>query len=299
MQNYILYRIATIVTFGIIASRLIAGDPDYGVVKENKQRKALVIATNITIYPCTFIGLNELWYKNYNKSSFHFFDDRKEWLQMDKMGHSYSTYWLSRATFETYSWAGFDKRSAIAIAASSSWVFVSSVEVFDGFSSHWGASLSDLGANTIGTALFLVQQVTLNSHPITLKYSYYPSHYASKRPDILGANIPQRLLKDYNAQTYWMSVNLKATTSIDKLPPWLNIALGYGAEGMLSGNEDDFVLYPNERRYRQYYLSLDIDLQRIKTKNKVLKRILWLSNMVKIPFFSLEFSKHGSRIVVR
>src|SRR4051812_42271731 len=53
----------------------------------NKKRIACIIGTEATLYAGSLIGLNELWYKNYPRSSFHFFNDNKEWLQMDKVGH--------------------------------------------------------------------------------------------------------------------------------------------------------------------------------------------------------------------
>ena len=43
------------------------------------------------------------------------------------------------------------------------------------------------------------------------------------------------MLKDYNAQTYWFSANLKSFFPEIKFTAWLNVAVGYGAEGMFGG----------------------------------------------------------------
>jgi len=47
-----------------------------------------------------------------------------------------------------------------------------------------------------------------------------------------------------------------------RFPKWLNVAVGYGAEGMVGSYYNPSNL-PHFDRYRQYYLSLDIDFTRI------------------------------------
>jgi hypothetical protein len=80
-----------------------------------------------------------------------------------------------------------------------------------------------------------------------------------------------------------------------KIPKWLNIAVGYGADGMLTGNNEpiDMNLFPNQNRIRQYYLSLDIDLSRIQTKSRLLSSIFEVINFIKIPAPTLEINDKG------
>ena len=85
-----------------------------------------------------------------------------------------------------------------------------------------------------------------------------------------------------------------------KFPRWLNLALGYGAEGMISGKPG--YVYINAQgntmefeRYRQYYFSLDIDLTRIKTRSHFLKTIFETISFIKIPAPALEFNKNGMK----
>ncbi|NJM25235.1 MAG: DUF2279 domain-containing protein, partial [Bacteroidia bacterium] len=47
--------------------------------------------------------------------------------------------------------------------------------------------------------------------------------------------------------------------------------------------------------YRQYYLSLDIDLTAIRTRSKFLKTVIFVANMIKIPSPAVSFSKEGTR----
>nr|MBA2745208.1 DUF2279 domain-containing protein [Flavisolibacter sp.] len=79
---------------------------------------------------------------------------------------------------------------------------------------------------------------------------------------------------------------------------WLNLAIGYGAEGMFGGYENigfdkNGNLNFDRRdipRTRQWYLSPDIDLTRIKTNSKFLRSAFYVLNMVKIPAPALELS---------
>ena len=75
-------------------------------------------------------------------------------------------------------------------------------------------------------------------------------------------------------------------------PKWLNVAFGYGAEGMLYGetkSTNQFAQNP----YRQFYLSLDLDLTKIKTNSKFLKTLFSTINFIKIPAPTLEFDSKG------
>ena len=53
----------------------------------NKRRRNILLISEASAYTVALVGLNQLWYADYPKSSFHFINDNKEWLHMDKMGH--------------------------------------------------------------------------------------------------------------------------------------------------------------------------------------------------------------------
>ena len=56
-----------------------------------------------------------------------------------------------------------------------------------------------------------------------------------------------------------------------------------------AGNEITF------SRYRQFYLSLDIDTYRLKVKSRFLRVILHSIGMIKIPAPGIELSRNGVR----
>jgi len=241
-------------------------------------------------------GLYNLWYTEYPKSKFHFFDDSGEWLQMDKFGHAYSSYYLSSLVSGGLKWSGLKKNKAVLIGATASFATMTSIEVFDGFSTEWGASITDMVANFSGSALFACQELFFEKQIFRLKFSYYPTTYPSYSPNLLGKNNTEQILKDYNGQTYWLSANLKDITKQKFLPNWLNVAVGYSASGMIRGNVNDFSGIYNFKRYRQYYFSLDADLSKIKTKNKILRSVLRTFNCLKIPFPAINFQQNKFKL---
>ena len=261
-------------------------------------KKRLLIGSEALVYTAGYIGLNYLWYTDYPRSSFHFFNDGNEWLQMDKCGHSYSTYWIARANYKLLQWSGVDDKRAIWSSVASSWLFISTIEVFDGFSSEYGASPEDIIANTAGASLFGIQQLLWKEQKIQYKFSYFPSQYAKYRPDELGSTWIERGLKDYNGQTYWLSTGIETITGIKAIPQWLNIAVGYGADGMTGAANNKGIL-PESQRIRQLYFSFDLNLEKIKTKNKILKTVFFMFDCLKFPLPAIEINKNATKLLIR
>ena len=85
-------------------------------------------------------------------------------------------------------------------------------------------------------------------------------------------------------------------TKSSKVPKWVNLALGYGAEGMITGNDDfvNTVFLPEDKRVRQIYLSLDVDLTKIKSKSHFIKTLFSVINTIKIPAPTVEFRESGT-----
>lgn len=258
----------------------------------NKKRRNSVFVTEAVLASGALIGLNQLWYADYPKSDFHFINDNAEWMQMDKVGHLYSSYHIGRFGAEALNWSGASKKNQLIYGASIGFVFLTAVEVMDGFSAEWGASMGDVVANASGTALYVSQELIWNEQRIVPKFSFHATEYAKYRSDLLGSSIQEQILKDYNGQTYWFSANLYSFAKKSKIPKWLNLALGYGAEGMIGENDQkNSVIFPiKPEKYRQFYISLDLDLTKINTKFHFLKTIFSVLNTVKIPAPTLEYS---------
>ena len=260
----------------------------------NKPRRTGVYVGESVALGVTLVGLNQIWYKDYPQTNFHFINDNKQWLQMDKLGHMYSTYHLGRVGSEMLQWSGASKKEQLIYGSTLGLGFLTVVEVFDGFSQEWGASSGDIIANVSGTALYVSQELLWKEQRITPKFSFHQTKFASQRPETLGASFNEEILKDYNGQTYWLSFNVHSFTKDKFVPKWLNVAIGYGGEGMLYGKdaeaiENGIIQTP----YRQFYLSLDVDLTKITTKSHFLKTLFSVFNTIKIPAPTLQYNEYN------
>ena len=254
----------------------------------NRKRLYYSFAADAVIVTGAYFTLNNLWYKDYNQTKFHWFNDCDEWLQMDKFGHAFASYHVSSIYTAQMKWSGLGIKKSAIIGSALGFVTISTIELLDAKSEEWGASACDLTANFIGSAFYLTQQLAWQEERISFKYSFHTTEFPQQRSELLGENLAQQILKDYNGQTYWLSTNIKSFVNISWWPKYLNIAVGYGATGMLGGKENPVELAYYDRE-RQYYLSLDIDLNRIPVKSKFLKTIFSIVNVVKVPMPTLEF----------
>lgn len=264
-----------------------------------KRNVKIVLGTELTLYAVSMTGLYFAWYADYPQSKFHFYNDNGEWMQMDKIGHGTTSYIVGSFGYEMLRDAGLDETSSIWLGGTLGLAFLTTVEVFDGFSSEWGFSWGDMAANTLGAGLFIGQQFLWHEQRITMKYSFHTTEFADYRPDVLGSNFLQQTIKDYNGQTYWASFNFKSLflNKESKFPAWLNFAFGYGATGMTGGYENALEHngkpIPHYDRERQFYFSLDVDFTKIPTNNKVLKYTFKVLNIFKVPFPAIEYNTGG------
>jgi predicted lipoprotein DUF2279 len=270
----------------------------------HSSRLWLVAGGHAALWAGTFVALNSAWYRDYPKSSFHFFDDRKEWKQMDKAGHVWTAYQLSRHSGEAWRWAGFDERKSAWLGGAGGFAFQSIVEILDGFSDQWGFSPGDMEANLIGSAGYVAQQLLFKNQVLQVKLGYkpydYPNDLRPRRNELFGTSLPEQLLKDYNSQRYWLSANIKSVAGGTGLPRWLNIAIGYSADGIFGGHSNTWTDKQGNyfdrndiKRVRHFYLSPDIDLTKIKTRSKLLRSVLFITNMIKIPAPAIEYNTRG------
>jgi hypothetical protein len=173
-------------------------------------------------------------------------------------------------------------------------VYQTTLEIFDGLSPEWGFSWCDIAANATGSAIYLGQEMFLNEPLFRLKFSTHPTNYAQYRPEVLGSNLPERLLKDYNGQTYWLSISPSRLINSSKFPKWLCVSLGYSVDEKLKADSDSYSIIQNGNVYqfhakRELLLSLDIDLSKLPVKSPWAKALLKQLNYLKIPFPTLIF----------
>jgi Predicted periplasmic lipoprotein (DUF2279) len=273
--------------------------------KQKRERQFLVAGANLAVYGGSLIALNSAWYKGYDKTSFHTFNDSKEWLQMDKIGHAWGAYTAARGSTGLWNWTGLTHKKAVWLGGLSSFAYLTTIEFFDAYSSKWGWSWSDIGANIIGSGLFMGQEFLWNEQRIQFKFSFHTIKYpepqlVQRADDLFGQPWYERMLKDYNAQTYWFSGNIKSFFPESSWPAWLNVAVGYGADGMFGGFENKWeddagneIIRRDIPRKRQFYLAPDFDFTKIKTKSKFLKTTFTFLNAFKCPSPALMLDSKG------
>lgn len=251
------------------------------------KRSYWVAGTELALGGGSVALLSAVWYQEYPKSKFHSFNDSNEWLYMDKLGHSYTAYKLSMVNYAAWRWARMPKKKATLLSGGIAWTYQLSVEVLDGFSAEWGFSWADLTANTAGIGLFIGQQLGWDEQRFQLKFGYKPSSYAAIRPNTLGSNFSERLLKDYNAQSYWLCVAPGTFFRESKFPKWIQIGFGYSIDAKLNGDSNTYLDLNTGKTYfakQEYAISLDLDWSQLPIKKPWLKKLLKPLNTIKIPF---------------
>lgn len=282
--------------------------PAYSLTDKQKRNRTLLISgVNVAGYGGSLILFSSAWYKDFPKTKFHTFNDSKEWQQVDKIGHAWAAYNTGKASTAMWQWTGMSNKKATLIGGISGAAYLTVIEFLDGRSAEWGWSWADIAANLTGSGLFISQQLAWQEQRIQFKFSFHKKNYGeqqlSKRADNLyGTSWYERMLKDYNGQTYWLSANIKSFFPDTKLPAWLNIAAGYGADGMFGGFSNQWTETPYSslmidrsdiKRVRQFYLAPDIDFTKIKTNKKWLRTAFHFLNAFKMPSPALMMDSKG------
>ena len=260
-----------------------------------------VVAGTVVVYALTSYFLGKTWYTK--RVPFHSFNDNGEWLQMDKVGHATTAYAIGQGEYQLLRWSGVNERASVLTGGLISLLYQTTIELFDGRSEGWGFSKGDMAANLAGIGLFVGQQYGFGEQKVSLRYGWRRSLYPEYRPSLLGKALGTQMLKDYNGQQYWLSVNVASVLPVgSSFPRWLNLAVGYSGSGMTGGHANPPYVDPTTgqevkfTRYRQFYLSPDVSLSRIGGLGYTGQRLLAAGQFFKLPAPSVEYSGlHGVR----
>ena len=263
----------------------------------NKRSVYKALAFESAYYAGSMLVLQNAWYRNREVVPFHFFNDNKAYLQVDKFGHSFGSYVESYIGYQWLKNSGLGRTKALILGGTLGLVMQTPIEIMDGIHEGWGFSWGDMAANAFGSAFVIGQELLWNEQLIKYKFSYWESSYSNRDNGYLGKTTRDRLLKDYNGHTYWLSMPVNKVIPYKRIPSWLNIAVGYGANGLFGEyrniREFNGVEIEPTTRYRQYLLSLDVDWTKIKTHSKFMKVILAGMTFIKMPFPTFEISSEG------
>lgn len=254
------------------------------------KKKSWVPATAAAgvVYTGGLVGLSQIWYTDAT-TGFRFFNDNAQWKQLDKVGHAYSAYHLGRFGYAAMKNMDVSENTRLWLGGGLGFILLFPIEIMDGFAPDYGASWGDWGANLIGSLAFIAQQKWAARSLVQPKFSFRRTTWAGQRPEVLGAGLHEELLKDYNGQTYWLSLDMHGLTGWKRFPKWLNLAAGYGAEGMVFARRAENRAN-GFRAHRQYYLALDFDFSYLKPRSAFLKGLVWLAGCIKVPAPTLQIA---------
>lgn len=263
----------------------------------NRKKLAAAIITESVFYVGGMAYLQYAWYHDKERVPFHFYNDNQGYLQVDKTGHAFGAYLESYIGYHWLRNAGVSKNKALIYGGGLGFFLQAPIELFDGLYEGWGFSWGDMIANAAGSAVVISQELAWDGQPVKFKFSFHRSIYAEQANGYLGDNYLESLLYDYNGHTYWLSTGANHFVLKEKLPDWLNIAVGYSANGMYGEFENRRsyrgVDIPETQRYRQLLFSLDIDWTKIETRSKFLNFILDGMFFIKLPFPTFEINSLG------
>lgn len=228
-----------------------------------------------------------------NRGKFHFEEDWVSAMQVDKAGHAYGGYITSYVMSEGLMASGLSWDDATLWGSVFGLAYQTYVETEDGFAKEWGFSPSDWYFDALGPLFFLSQHYVPALQNITPKWQYVPSEWTGE-PVI---NRPRTFIDDYNSSTFWWSLNVYNILP-DNLKkywlPWLNVAVGYGADAV------DVQIDPNgppdQLSQRRYIIGLDYNFVKLFPKGGWFWNWLRQSlNFLKLPSPAIEFTSSGTK----
>ncbi len=236
-----------------------------------------------------------IWLHNYQSNAwwadqrgkFHFNNDWDYAMSADKFGHFFDGVFVQRLYQGAFEWAGIKTSTAMWIAAGFSILYMTDIEIEDGFARDWGFSPGDEIFNVTGALYPIAQYYWKPLNNFNFKWSYYPSE------DLTSGSKNGVFLDDYNGQTMWLAIdvhNMLPKKAKKFWPDIFNIVLGYGVD-----HYTDF-----SKRYQNYYVGLDLNWEKIIPGNS--KFMLWFKNVINhfrfLPLPVIRFNMHETRYTV-
>jgi hypothetical protein len=255
-------------------------DPD-GCEKIRPVRLALVAGGLAGTIAAIHIYQMNGWWKE-NRRSFHFQEDLKYGLNVDKLGHFYGGTAATYIFRRSFRWANLSETSSLWWGAGASALFQTYVEIEDGFST-WGFDRVDFASDVAGAFYPVAQHYFPALRDFNMKFSYHPSPLLNEAGGAGFRGQRHIMFDDYEGQTIWFSArvhNLLPESARSFWPEWLCLALGYGVRDVGTTNP-----------YRVYFIALDLDMTKILPQDSpFLQTLAEVLNFVHMPLPAVRVS---------
>jgi len=235
-------------------------------------RVALLAGVTLaTVIPVHIYQQNAWWQGP--RGPFRFENDWVYALNVDKLGHMYAGYILSRTFGYMLRWGGYSEHTSVFFGSALGLTYQMYVEVEDGFHRVYGFSPGDAFSNIMGASIPLAQWTFPVLRNFSLKYSYWPSTgYRSE----LKAGQAKAFLDDYQGTEVWLSMDphfIMGDRLARAVPAWLGVSFGVCARNLDETG--------GGRRIET--LSLDVNLSKIETDSDLLKAVFTLIDYIHLP----------------
>lgn len=240
---------------------------------------AIYLTTTISVYTYQ----RDAWWKDM-RTNFHFMNDWDYALWIDKVGHFYDGILIQHGTSAAFEAANFDIEESMIYGTIGSFLFLTYVEIEDGFGGGWGFSPGDQIANTLGALFPLAQFYYPYLKNFLFRFSYYPDKLHTEG-FIQGQQ--HIIFDDYEGQKFWLSFRMKEILPANFAkywPPLLTLSLGTGVKN-LDGHGDG---------RRDFYLALDLDFEEIPLHGRGWQFVKNTLNFLHFPMPGIRVNKDGT-----
>jgi len=204
------------------------------------------------------------WWKD-NRTSFHFREDLRYGLWVDKIGHFHGAAFAGFLGTKAFEWTNVSDETALWLGVGTGFLFQTYIEIEDGFS-EWGFDRVDFSADVLGAAWPIARHYSPFLQNFDIKFSYHPSPLLNTASGTGFQGQQHLIFDDYEGQTMWFTARIHdilPRRARSFWPDFLGIALGYGARDISS-----------KSAYPVVFVAFDYDMTRIIPTNTWFLRTL-------------------------
>ncbi|MDF1551347.1 MAG: hypothetical protein P1P88_26230 [Bacteroidales bacterium] len=136
----IVYLIISIILLTCQLIRAQQADSIPDTSKTNNLVLLKVIGLESMYYAGAMLIMQNTWYKDREVVPFHFYNDNKGYLQVDKFGHAFGAYVESYIGYYSLRKIGVSKTNSLIFGGSLGLVLQTPIEIMDGIHEGWGFS---------------------------------------------------------------------------------------------------------------------------------------------------------------
>lgn len=239
-------------------------------------------------YAALYIYFKHAWWSGVPAPNWYVENDwDQDERDLDKFGHFFGGYQLTRITSELLRAGCMRKSQAALLAALYAYSFQFQIEEWDGTQKIYGFSPADLIADAGGAMLAVAQQHTVWLQATKPVWSYTPTAAFRNRNEPGHGGQP-RATTDYAGQSYWFSTDVNALLPENAKRYWpaiIRVSPGFSITDYV-----DPVTGGAIRAKRRVLLSIDIDPEHLPGDNKVWRAVKHELSYLRVPGPTLQFT---------